>query len=119
MNKNKVVINRCYGGFGLSNEAVLWLSKEYGLEYAEYAWGSSRKKGYYLKEEIQRHDPRLVRCVETLGSRANGLCAELEIEEIYGNLYRISEYDGMETLYTQDTTEWTAIHHYANDSSEL
>lgn len=39
----------------------------------------------------------------------NGECAELAIEEIYGDVYKIDEYDGNETVETQDTIDWIVI----------
>jgi len=79
----KIVINKCYGGFGLSKEAVARL-KELGLEdYSEY--------------ETPRDDPRLVQVVEELGREANGEFAELCIVEIPSNAgWEIEDYDGIE-----------------------
>lgn len=81
----KVVINRCYGGFGLSREACEFL----GLEYGEY--------GFY--GPIDRTDPRLVECVEKLGDRANGEFSKLKVVEVPDKIdWRIEEYDGIETI---------------------
>lgn len=80
----KVVINRCYGGFGLSKKAIA-LMKEYGIEY-DY-------------NTTERHDPVLVRVVEELGDEANGEFSKLKVEEItFG--YHIHDYDGKETIET-------------------
>ena len=109
---NKVVINNCYGGFELSNEAFDWmiehgLSKEYYNENPDY---NPEKKGilckqkYYLRYKPElRHHPLLVQCVEELGDKANGLCASLSVVEIPGNQYRIDEYDGLESI---EVPEW-------------
>ena len=59
-----------------------------------------------------RHDPILVQVVEELGSElASGDHAELEIFETESNLYRISEYDGMEYVVTpeMDLQSYTKI----------
>jgi hypothetical protein len=45
----KVVVNRCWGGFGLSQEAY----KELGLEWDGY--------GYAYREEEKRSDHKLVK----------------------------------------------------------
>ncbi len=46
-----------------------------------------------------RHHPLLVKCVETLGKKANGGCANLEVVEIPdGVQYQIEEYDGYEHI---------------------
>ena len=84
----KVVINRCFGGFGLSEEAYNYL----GLEWDGY--------GYKYNSDEKRADPKLVECVETLGpGRASGRLAVLKVVEIPDDIYwEISEYDGMETI---------------------
>lgn len=78
----EIVINTCYGGFGLSEEAC----KMIGLENRF--------------EDIDRDDPRLVKAVRTLGEKANGFCAKLKIAEIplEATDYFINEYDGMESI---------------------
>ena len=75
----KVVINRCYGGFGLSEKAMKFLGV--GSEWPD----------------IARNDPKLVECVEKLGEEANGMYAELKVVEIRDNInWEIGEYDGLE-----------------------
>jgi hypothetical protein len=98
---NKVVYNACYGGFSLSKRAVKWLAENgrdhiKAIALAELEQNPNEDFGYHLG--MRRHDPDLVRCVETLGAEASGTCACLEIEEIDGNQYRIEEYDGYETV---------------------
>lgn len=60
--------------------------------------------------EIQRHDPDLVRCVETLGHAADGECAHLQVRELKGNRYRIDNYDGNEDVYEPEDEEYITIH---------
>lgn len=68
--------------------------------YAEKTLDGSR--------EISRHDPALIQVIEELGDRANGHCAELAITELpSGTAYRIDEYDGRESVETNDSYEWT------------
>lgn len=103
---NKVVFNNCCGYFSLSVDAVLWLAryghgkiKDIAQKYLESIKKEHFQYGCYLYG-IDRHDPDLVRCVETLGSHASGSeHAHLEIAEIKGNCYRIDKYDGAETVY--------------------
>jgi hypothetical protein len=78
----KVVINRCYGGFGLSDDALGWL-RERDWKHCDHP------------EAAPRHDPLLVKCVETLGSMASGQYADLSVEDA-GCAYKLSEYDGFE-----------------------
>lgn len=62
---------------------------------------------YFGYSRIARTDPVLVQVVEELGEKASGLCAELQIRELHaGTLYRIDEYDGFESIVTQDEYEW-------------
>jgi len=113
----EVVINTCYGGFGLSNEAIrLYLTRK-GILYEERKdkWGHSMfsspgKEDWSLYDEVSRpvrHDPDLVSVVKELGLGANGDCADLRIVELdEGTLYRIDEYDGMERIETRDSIGW-------------
>lgn len=101
--KNKVVYNACFGGFGLSKEAATMLNSLKGEEVCSLQYGC-------LNKGVTRHDPDLVKVVETLGSeRASGFCARLAIEEIEGNIYQIDEYDGNESVYTPDEHTWIVI----------
>lgn len=87
----KIVINSCYGGFSLSEEAGAALALEDVDLY-----------------DIDRTDPRLVEIVEFLGEEANGTCAELTIVDIpAGTKYRITEYDGYEGIQYADEVRWS------------
>ena len=82
----KIVINSCYGGFGLSDKA-LELYNTLANADVQYAGG------------LERNDPVLVHVVETLGDKANGRFAKLRIVEIPDNVnWVISEYDGNESI---------------------
>jgi len=62
---------------------------------------------YFSLRDVDRADPALVQVVEELGDKANGMCAKLRIEDVpAGTLYRIDEYDGYESVMTQDTYDW-------------
>lgn len=91
---HKVVYNACYGGFGLSKEAIQYLKDKHGLN---------------SNEEFERHDKRLVDVVEVLGDKASGFCAKLAIAEIDSPMYRIDEYDGFESVETPETYNWVVI----------
>lgn len=79
----RFVLNKCYGGFSLSDAALSMLPND--VDYCEYS---------------HRGDEELLDVVETLGPNANGRHADLVIIEIPNNAtdYEISEYDGLETL---------------------
>jgi len=103
----KVVYNDCYGGFGLSNEAIDWLL-ERGSKYIRLHEDSRfKRKGVW--DEGPRHDPLLVECVETLGKEASDQFAKLAIVEIQGPLYRVDEYDGMEYIQEPDDIDWVDV----------
>lgn len=68
----------------------------YNKAYSKQTW-------YY--NDVSRHDPVLVQVVEELGDKANGMCAELAIAEVYDS-YRIDEYDGFESVETADSYDW-------------
>lgn len=114
----KVVINRCYGGFGLSEEAFDRLlnakgitfekvTKKSGLAYGPdyYHAGHLGDDDFYISEyefrsDDKRDDPDLVRIVEELGDAANGRFAELGVVEIPdGVTWYISDYDGIESIH--------------------
>jgi hypothetical protein len=108
----KIVYNDCYGGFGLSDEAVEMYLQLKGFKYNKTPnrWGANFSvegwEDFYYRD-IDRADPILVQVVETLGDKANGNCAKLEIEDIpAGTLYRITEYDGNESIETQYNVDW-------------
>lgn len=109
----KVVINRCYGGFSLSREAVLLgrgLSgdPEWGgptITGDKYDNGEPVDSDYgYVK--LPRHDKVLVEVVEKLGKAAGGSHADLKVKEIGSRYYVIDEYDGMESIQTAESIGW-------------
>jgi len=82
----KIVINRCYGGFGLSEKAY---------ELLGVPWD-----GFGHASGVARNDPHLVSVVEQLGDDANGRYAELAVVEIPDDVeWHIEDYDGMESIH--------------------
>jgi hypothetical protein len=95
----KIVYNGCYGGFGLSDKAVARYWELKGLPVHDA----------FTRFDIEedRADPILVQVVEELGEEADAVFSDLQIREIpEGTLYRIDEYDGRETVMTQDEYTW-------------
>lgn len=79
----KIVINKCYGGFELSEKALRFI-------------GTPLNYSYY---DIPRDSLELVLCVEALGELANGPHTDLKIVEIPDNVeWKIEEYDGVEWI---------------------
>lgn len=85
----KVVINVCFGGFRLSDQALQAYAARKGLcasEVSRYDPGP-------------RHDPDIVEVVETLGQAAGGPDSEFKVVEIPDNVnYTIEDYDGWEHI---------------------
>lgn len=150
--KRKVVYNSCYGGFGLSIEALIryykykypgknlffyrstsdtdkesitmkeaiaedfryphfrvdFLDKDFGSKVSEDDLDDYHKHIVNRKSQnIERHDPILVRVVEELGPEtASGRCAKLAIADIGESLYRIEEYHGLEKVVTPETQQF-------------
>ena len=77
----KIVINECYGGYGLSD----WALKELGIEYSD---------------EINRTQPDLISLVENFPEEVSGDFADLSVVEIPDETtdWEISEYDGFESI---------------------
>lgn len=82
----KIVVNRCFGGFGLSEAAY----KELGLKW----------DGYGCAFEKTRTNPRLIAVVEKLGEEASsGAYAKLRVVEIPDDVkWKIEAFDGWETV---------------------
>lgn len=94
---NKVVINKCFGGFSLSKKAKeILLNKGYEHNDIEF-------------NNIPRHNKDLVEIVETLKLEASGEYSKLAIEIIPGNKYYIVEYDGNEEIFYPEMNEWINI----------
>jgi len=104
-----ILINRCYGGYGLSDKAVrLYLTKKNIPIVLNPQYSDSYFK-YYIVEDnnqfsgynISRNDSVIIEVVRELGKNANGSSAELKIVSIPdGCHYDIDEYDGMESIKT-------------------
>lgn len=108
----KIVYNACYGGFSLSNEAIvryaeikgITLYSEEGSMFTHYylcppeefkrlvdednakpihpGRYARSNEMYFSDRSIERNDPALAQVVEELGDRANGVCAKLRIEDV-------------------------------------
>ena len=91
----EIMVNTCYGGFSISEAAM----DEYRRRCPD-----RQEFEYY---HIDRHDPVMVEIVKELGTRANGLVAQIELRRIpalYAGHYSIGEYDGMENVVIHRNT---------------
>lgn len=131
----KVILNKCFGGFDVSDEAYHLYAKKKGVKLYRYqvetdgyhktdkvdGYGSYFTKDFgdkvadgkdfdwdyclYL-DEGHREDPVLVEVVEELGDKASGFYGKLKVVEIPDGLnYVIDDYDGIETLH-EDVPIW-------------
>lgn len=109
----KIVINRCHGGFGLSDAAFEKLLEAKGIEFEKKEGDICThyfKKGHLDNDEAylspydfcddkKRADPDLVRIVEEMGEDAFGWAAELKVVQIPDDVeWYIEEYDGLEWI---------------------
>lgn len=101
----KVVVNGCFGGFGVSEQGAEWLLANGASPDKVRVHREGRFN--YVSVDLERHDPLLVRMVETLGSAANGDCAKLFVHTMEQPLYRIDEYDGSESVEEPGQAVWT------------
>lgn len=112
----KIVINTCFGGFGLSHEAIIRYAQikgfiliaekqESNIVPYHYYKGSVAEDNFFSEYDIQRDDKALVQVVEEMGEDANGWAAELKVVEIPADVkWEICEYDGSEHIAEQHRT---------------
>ena len=97
----KIVINGCYGGFGISKKCAERMA-ELGDEQCREVIAEIEKthgKWYSNFYSGGRNNPILVQDVEELGEVANGDYAELVVVEIPDGVeWEIDEYDGIEKI---------------------
>ena len=106
----KVVVNACFGGFGLSHDAIMRYGEianlnlihvegEHRYSCSYYKNGIKDDDNYFCDSDIERDDPLLVQVVEELGEEASGDLSELRIAEVpEGVDWYIDDYDGVETV---------------------
>lgn len=119
----RIVINRCFGGFGLSDEAMHHYLKLKGINY-----GTSPEKSPFSKtcktlfwredtdqqsrdllwdRDIARDDEALIQTIEALGDKASGDFADLKIVDVPDDVkWHIAEYDGYEHV-AEDHRTWS------------
>jgi hypothetical protein len=102
----KIVINVCHGGFGLSDTAMVLYAKlkdlvlvtnkdKYG--FTHYYVDEVDDNKYLSDRDIARDDIALVQVVETLGKAASGKYAKLRVVQVPDDVeWTIEEYDGSE-----------------------
>lgn len=104
----RIVINRAYGGFSLSREAILVYLELAGIAYdllPQKDRDAQTRLGDRIvvngvdfeSRNIARDDPALVATVRRLGSDADGEYATLKVVEVpAGVAWTVQDYDGRE-----------------------
>jgi hypothetical protein len=120
----KVVINRCFGGFGISNVAFEKLLERKGIAFnkvsAKYPIRGNDSDYYRVADDQDeqdyiseydfydnRADADLIAVIEELGKDSWGWASELAIVEIPDDVkWHIHEYDGLEHV-AEDHRTWS------------
>lgn len=113
----KIVVNKKYGGFGLSDKAIELYAKLAGLQLEqrtyeeEHAFSNWKfrvditNNRVFSVYELNRTDPNLVAVVEQLQDAANTNFSQLEVVEIPDNVeWSITERDGFEIIEEKHRT---------------
>lgn len=118
----KVVVNRCFGGFGLSNSAFEMLLNLKGIEFERVSAKHAFKNDtwdYYRKGHVgeddhylwywefakDRSDADLIAVVEHFGKDANSWASDLRIVEIPDDIeWDVIENDGYEHVAEKHRT---------------
>jgi len=89
----KVVINTCYGGFGLSESSLVEYKRRKNTTEDIWHW------------DIPRDCPHLVAMVEEGGTDVNGQYSDLKVVNVPDDAnWYIEEYDGMEHVAERHRT---------------
>lgn len=116
----KIVINREFGGFGLSDKAFERLLERKGIEFetsTKYEMTHYWQPGHVGDDDFyishydfyeNRSDPDLIAVIEELGEEvAGGRFASLRIVDIPDDVkWHIHEYDGLEHV-AEDHRTWS------------
>ena len=121
----KVAVNRCFGGFGLSDAGYRLLAARKGLTlYPEVEgsitnyWttppdqrpavltGSAWAASQLYDKDLSRTDPDLIAVIEQLGPAASGEFAKLSVVEVPADArWHIHDSDGLEHV-AEDHRTW-------------
>ena len=91
----KIVINKCYGGFGLNDAAFKVLAQR-----MQTSVDAAQDLQYTNRHEFRTH-PEVVKLVEEMGAACWGEHAELKVVEIPDDCtnWFIDDYDGVESIH--------------------
>ncbi|KJD44201.1 hypothetical protein [Paenibacillus terrae] len=123
----EIVINRCFGGFGLSTAAFHKLIElgwrvtvytddyEYADPTADLVDMSDQNDSFFppysfigdRDDKEIRTNKDVIAVVKALGDKANGPCSKLKVVEVPDDIeWIITDYDGLETV-AEDHRVWS------------
>ncbi len=106
----KIVINKCYGGFGLSEDAVTMYLKRKGQQVyiarratynLYYTHPDMKREDYFSEYRLRRDDPILISLIEEFGAASiSGKRSALEVVEIPDDVvhWSVHEAEGLEWI---------------------
>ena len=104
----KIVINTCWGGFSLSDDAMRRYAELKKLKLLEevndygdvsFYLNEVHEDSYFSYWSIDRDDPHLIQVVEEMGEESYGSYSVLKILEIPDDVkWEIDDYDGREHI---------------------
>jgi len=110
----KIVINTCYGGFGLSEKATHRFAelsgfklykKEDDIFSSYYTNPEFSNDSYFSDSDIERDSPILIQVVEELKEDVDNRFSRLKVVEIPNDVeWEIEEYDGLEWVAEKHRT---------------
>ena len=105
---NKVVINRCYGGFALSEIAQAM--------YMERTKNTPKPQDWHIDTHVSRDDPDLIAVIEHLGHKpSSGNFSNLKIIAIPSDVsWEVKDHDGVEWIAEKHRT-WSGSDNESNE----
>lgn len=99
---HQVIINESYGGFELSDLAVLEV-----MDYL-FTHGYPEASDFDVRHgRLPRHHPAYIFAFNRLGSeKMSATLSYLKIYSLNGHMYKIKEYDGAESVMEPDDIKW-------------
>lgn len=103
----KVLINDCYGGYGISTLALSMYGERLSSSLGSFVVEDEYTPRLLLADgsriscfDIPRNNPVLIKIFEEIGSEDfSGMCADVKLVEVPdGFKYSIDEYDGLEYI---------------------
>ena len=105
----KVAYNDDYGGFNLSDTAIIRFMEIYEKRNGTMV-GCPTESEIRTGYNIKRHDPVLIETLESLTpAEYNGFGADIKIEEVEGKIYRIHHCDGAELVEVPHDNDWIVV----------